>query len=229
MKKSLLLGFILSVFVTGSVFAAEAKPVLKKANIEVSLAEDGIHVKEQITLANVESIKSGKIEHILTRFPNAEIKNLEIKAGDQKLTVESNKGSMMDKILVARPESAKGDLTYSIVYSYPRTSNISKIPLVLPAVSTDGTGNVVSIKLELPKGMYLQDSFPIFDGAESGTIQGDMMNFPNFLSLDLGSSPPGLLSESNLYTLFGLVVILGFIIAWLYNERRAKTGGVVNV
>jgi hypothetical protein len=56
-----------------------------------------------------------------------------------------------------------------------------------------------------------------------------MINIPNFVSIQLGSSPAGFFTSSNMYSLFGLIVILGFIAAWLLNEKKGKQGVATNV
>lgn len=224
-------GLLVLIFIflfAGTAFAAETKPLMKKANIEISPNNGGVDVTEQITLANVEKVKDGKIEHTFTRFENAKMENLKSKAGEQELTMESQEGKLIDKFFISIPQGTSGEFTYTVTYHYGNTE-VDKIPLVVPAVSSSGQGNDVSIKLTIPEGQYLQNSFPIMNAGDTGTITQDMMNIPNFLNVSLSSSPAGLFTISNMYTVFGLIVILGFIFLWLMSERKAKVGGVANV
>jgi hypothetical protein len=229
MKRTWLLVLMFIFLSSGSVLAAEAKPIVKQANIEVSPKQDGVEVSEQITLANVEAVKEGKIQHIITQFENTKVENLIIKAGEKELTVEAQEGKLIDKLLIPVPEGVTGDFTYSISFRYSGSSDLSKIPLVVPAIASDGMGNIVSLKINIPEGMYLHDSFPIFDSGNTGSVTEYMINIPNFVSIQLGSSPAGFFTSSNMYSLFGLIVILGFIAAWLLNEKKGKQGVATNV
>jgi len=229
MKKSWLFVLIFVFLFSGTALAAEDKPTLKQANIKVSFGQDGVEVVEQITLANVETIKEGEIEHIFTKFENAKVEDLVIKAGEQELSSETQEGNVLERILVSVPQGTTGDFSYTVDFRLSVNGEVKQVPLVVPAVPPDGAGNDVSLTVTIPKGQYLQDSFPIIDSGKTGTLKENMMNVPNFLKLQLGSSPAGFFTATNFYTLFGLIVILGFIGAWLISERKAKTGGLANV
>lgn len=229
MKKGWLFALIFVILFSGTALAAEDKPVLKQANIEVSLGQDGVEVVEHITLANVEAIKEGKIKHIFTQFENAEVEDLVIKAGEQELSIETQEGNVLERILVSVPSGIAGDFSYTVAFRLSVNGDVKQVPLVVPAVAPDAEGNDVSLTVTIPEGQYLQESFPIIDSGKTGTLKESMMNVPNFLKLQLGSSPAGFFTATKFYMLLGLIVILGLIGAWLISERKAKTGGVANV
>lgn len=227
MKRIIMLLFGVMLLSINTVSAEEATPVLKSANLEV-MYEDVIKVTEKITIANSEAIHEGTLEHIVTKIGGARFEDLVINGEDQELTYELNEGNSVNRVLVSLPEGSKGEFTYTVSYQFSDTRN-EKIPFVVPAVNTAGNGNVVSLSINLPKGKYLHESFPIIDSGDSGMVKEDMMNVPSYVNLATGSSPAGLFTTSNLYTFFGLAVILGIILAWIISERKSKGGEVVNV
>ncbi|WP_047151759.1 hypothetical protein [Aneurinibacillus tyrosinisolvens] len=231
MKRYLVFVLIFMFSCSGTVWAADAKapkPFVKEASIEVLPNQGGASVSEKITISQVEAVKDGKLEHLFTRFDGIDIKNLVIRSGQQDVKPEIQKGSTHDKVFITIPQGKSGDFAYEITFEY--TSNEpNKIPLVIPGVASDGTANVVSLKLKVPEGQYLHESFPVIDSGETGMVEEHIMNIPNFLNVKFGDSPAGFFTTSNLYTLLGLVVILGIITAWLVSERKNKTGGFANV
>lgn len=229
MRKSWIFALFFSIFVSGTALAADVKPILKKASIEVSPNQDGVEVVEQITLTNVEAVKNGKIEHLLTLFENIEVQNIDIKSGDQKLTVDTVEGTMIDKLIVSVPQGTTGDFSYSISYHIAKNADSSKVPIIVPAIASDGKGNFVSLKLNIPDGQYLQESFPLLNAGDTGSLQNDYMNIPNFLNVQIGAAPGGFFTASNIYTLIGVLIILGIMIAWIVNENKGSKGGSVHV
>lgn len=233
MIRYMVLVLILMFSCSGAVLAADAKapkPFIKEASIEVNPNDGGASVSEKMTISRVEAVKDGKLEHLFTRFQGAEIKNLVIRADQQELKPEIHQGSTHDKVFIAIPQGKTGDFAYEITFEYT-SSEPGKIPLVIPGVATDGSGNVVSLKLNIPEGRYLHESFPIIDSGDSGVVEERLMNIPNFLNVKIGDSPAGFFTSSNLYTLLGLLVILAINIAWLASERKSKKqiGGVTHV
>ncbi|MDQ1005503.1 hypothetical protein QFZ28_006081 [Neobacillus niacini] len=227
MKRIFMLLFGVMLLSANIVSAEEATPFLKSANLEVTY-EDVIKVTEKITIANSEAIPEGTLEHIVTKIGGEQFEDLVINGEGQELTYELNEGNSVDRVLLSIPAGSKGEFTYTVTYQYSDLGN-EKIPFVVPAVNAAGNGNVVSLNVNLPKGKYLHESFPIIDSGDSGMVKEDMMNIPSYVNLETGSSPAGLFTTSNLYTFFGLAVILGIILAWIISERKSKGGEVVNV
>lgn len=227
MKRITMLLFGIILLSVSTVSAEEGTPVLKSANLEV-IYEDVIKVTEIITISNSEGIPEGTLEHIVTKIGGTQFEDLVINGEDHELTYELNEGNSVNRVLVSLPEGIKGEFTYTVTYQYSDTGT-EKIPFVVPAVNTAGDGNVVALNINLPKGKYLHESFPIIDSGDSGMVKEDMMNVPSYVNLETGSSPAGLFTTSNLYTFFGLAVILGIILAWIISERKSKGGEVVNV
>ncbi|PLR77033.1 hypothetical protein CU633_12505 [Bacillus sp. V3-13] len=227
MQKFLVLLFMIMLFSIAPVSAAEASPILKTANLNISYG-DRVMVTEEITIANAEAIPKAALEHVATKISGVQLENLDVNANNQKLTYEASEGGSVDKFIVSLPEGVQGDFTYTLSYEVSDLET-EKIPFLVPAVNSDGNGNVVSLQVELPEGTYLHESFPIIDSGDSGTVEEHMMNIPSFAGLQTGSSPAGFFTISNFYTIFGLAVILGIIIAWIISERKSKAGEIVNV
>ncbi|MCQ6268359.1 hypothetical protein M1K46_22490 [Fictibacillus sp. WQ 8-8] len=228
MKKVLLFSIIGFFLFSGSAVAAEVSPIIKSADIDVALESGKVNVTEHFTISHAEAIKNGELEHILTTSENKTAKDLTITSSNKNLQFDKKEGKVLQKIQVKLPDGVKGQFDYEIKYHYV-SEELTKIPLVIPAINAEGTGNGVTLKVDLPEGKYLHDSFPVIDSGDSGSVQERMMNVPNYLNLKVGSSPAGFFTTSNMYTIFGLVVIFGIIVAWLLNERKSKVGGVANV
>ncbi|KIL48486.1 hypothetical protein [Jeotgalibacillus soli] len=227
MKKVLMLLLAISFLSVNAVSAEEATPILKTGNINVSY-EDAVNVREEITIANAETIPDAKLEHIVTKIESAKLENLIITSNNKHLEYQTQEGNSVDKIYVNLPDEIQGDFTYEISYQLQNVE-IEKIPILVPAFSTDGNGNVISLNIDLPEGIYIHESFPIIDSGDSGSVEEQMMNIPSFVGLETGASPAGFFTTSNIYTIFGLAVILAIILAWLLNERKNKAGEAANV
>jgi len=227
------IGFLILVILclSSGAVAAEGKPVkpiLKEAVIQIASNQEGAVVNEKVVISQAEGVKDGKLEHLFTKFDSTKINKLTIKSNNQELKSEVKQGSTHDKVFVQLPQGTAGDFSYEISFDYA-SKEPNKIPLLVPAMATDGTNNIITLQYKVPEGKYLQDAFPIMDSGTTGTLEEHMMNMPNFLNVELSSTPPGFVTTSNLYTLFGLLVILGVIAAWFVYERKGQKGGVAHV
>jgi hypothetical protein len=227
MKKVLSWTLLFLLLFSTIVFAEEAKPILENAILEVTMGNNGSKVIETITISNADAFTDGKVEHILTDFE--EVSNLLFTSGGTELDIQIQGNEVINKVFLTLPEGTTGDFSYVITFDHVADS--SRIPFVVPAISTDGNGNDVLLKVTLPQGQYLHDSFPIIDSGDTGSVQEYMMNIPTFAKLKMGETPPNLFTASNMYTLFGLTVIFGIFAIWGLNERRMKNkaGGVASV
>ncbi|WKA59166.1 hypothetical protein QWY16_03170 [Planococcus shenhongbingii] len=226
MKKIIAMTLLFLSAFTIPAFAAEAPPILEKGIIEVTVGSEGSDVTEQLTLTNLAGFPDGTVEHVFTNLGSTS--DLTITADGEELDFEVVEDEIINKVIVTLPEGAGDGFSYNISYSYTGSEN--RIPIVIPAASTDGNGNDVLLRVTIPEGQYLQSSFPIIDVGETGTLEEYMMNVPNFVNLEISSAPPGFINPINLWTLFGLVIILGFIGAMAYSlfKPAKKTGGSVN-
>ncbi|TWT25357.1 M1 family metallopeptidase [Planomicrobium sp. CPCC 101110] len=219
----LLLAFSLSV----PVFAAEGPAILQNGTIEVIAGDQESQVTEQLTLSNTVAYTEGTVEHILTNLGT--ISGLAVTSDGQPLDFQLTEDETLNKVVVTLPEGAADEFTYEISYTFSGAGN--RIPLIIPTVSTDGNGNDIMLTVTIPEGQYLQNSFPVIDAGDTGTLTEYMMNIPNFVSLEISSSPPGFFNYNTLFTALGLVIILGFIGAMAFSlfKSTKKTGGSVNV
>jgi hypothetical protein len=227
MKKVLSFTLLFLLLFSTTVFAEETKPILENASLEVTMGDNGSKIVETITISNANAFTDGKIEHILSNF--GEVNNFSVTSGGSELDFQLQENDVINKVFVNVPEGTTGDLSYVITFDY--VGDTQRIPFVVPAITTDGNGNDVLLKVTLPEGQYLHDSFPIIDSGDTGSVQEYMMNVPTFTKLKVGETPPGFFTASNMYTLFGLSIILGIFAIWGLNERRMKNkaGGVASV
>lgn len=205
----------------------EGDPVVGEADIRIQPGQDEVEVTEQITLKNAESLE--EIEHIFTRFGDTGPEDLVVIAEGQELRVDYQEGDLVDRVFVPLPEGTSGDFSYEVSYRYPESGDTIKVPLVVPTVPTVGDANRVALKVTVPEGQYLQSSFPIITSGSTGTVGTNMIAFPNYTNFELGTSPTGIFTRSNVYAVVGIVLILGFIVAPLLYERWSATRKATNV
>ena len=228
MKKRL---FLLTIFIllmsSTSAFAEDAKPFLKSATLDITVSESGNQVTETVTLSNIEGFENRTIEHIFTNL--GDISDLSFISNGNNLDFEIKEDKTVNRLLIQIPEGISNEFSYEI--SFNHSGEKLKIPMIIPSVSSDGNGNDVLLKVTIPNGKYLHDSFPIIDSGKSGSIEEYMMNIPNFVNLEISNSPSGLFTKSNMYTALGLFIILGTIALWLVNESNSKqkVGRDINV
>ena len=183
----------------------EGDPVVGEANVRLQPGQDGVDVTEQIALRNAEGLR--EVEHVFTRFGEGE-----------ELVLDYQEGVLVDKVIFPLPEGTTGDFSYEVSYRYPESGDSVKVPLVVPAVPTVGDYDRVALELTLPEGRYLHSSFPVISES-SGTVDTSMISFPNYSSFELGTSPIGIFTASNIYAVVGIALILGLTVAPLVYER----------
>jgi hypothetical protein len=207
-------------------FAAEGPAILQNGTIEVIAGDQESQVTEQLTLSNTAAFTEGTIEHILTNLGT--VSGLTVTSNGQPLDFQLTEDETLNKVAVTLPEGVADEFSYEITYTFSGTGD--RIPLVIPNASTDGNGNDIVLTVTIPEGQYLHNSFPIIDVGDTGTLTEYMMNIPNFVNLEISSTPPGFLNSNTVYTGLGLVIILGFIGAMAFNlfKSTKKTGGSVN-
>lgn len=194
---------------------------MEETEIGITPGQYGTGVVERITLGNVEGLE-GQVEHIFTRFGDTRAEDLVVEAEGQELEVDHQEGDLVDRVFVSVPEGTTGDFSYEVSYVYLEGGDSARVPLVVPTVTTAGDTNSVALELTVPEGRYLHGSFPVITSGNSGTIGTDMISFPNYASFELGTSPIGIFTRSNVYTVVGIALILGFIVAPLLYERRTR-------
>jgi hypothetical protein len=196
-------------------------PVVEGAEIQVRPDWDGVDVIERITVANAGGLE--KIEHIFTRLDDAGAEDFAVTAGGRELAVDRAEGDLIDKVVVSLPRGASGDFAYEISYRYPEGADSARVPLVVPTVPTVDDARSVELELYVPEGRYLHGSFPVIDSGSTGAVSTDMVGFPNYSSYELGSTPAGILTRSNLYTALALAIIFGCVFGLLLYDRRSGT------
>lgn len=194
-------------------------PTLKQASIRVTPGQDGVEVVERITLSNVQGLE--EVEHVFTRLGDAEAEDLSVTAGGRELAVDRERGDLIDRIVVSPPRGASGDFSYEVSYRYPESADSARVPLVVPTVPPSGDANSVTLELAVPEGRYLLESFPVIDSGNTGVVRTSMIGFPNYSSFELGSSPIGIFTRSNVYTALAIALILVCVGGLLLYDRRS--------
>lgn len=217
---------VIGLLVSMSLYArpadAQETPTLSEADIRVTPDQNGVDVVERITLTNVQD-SGGEVEHIAARPEDPEPRDVRVTSGGRELRVDRTNGELLDRFVVSLPEGASGDFDYQVSYRYPEGGESVRVPMIVPSLSTDAVEANVSVELLPPEGEYVQDSFPLFDSSENGTMSANMVGFPSYTSFTLDGSPAGIFTRPNLYTALALGLIAACCIALMIYERKSRT------
>ncbi|USZ70180.1 hypothetical protein NGM10_17975 (plasmid) [Halorussus salilacus] len=112
-------------------------------------------------------------------------------------------------------------VTVTLEYDVSGPTGELQTPLWVPEYSTPGQANVVDITATLPEGTTLSDdSFPTAETVDGNTVEFDLLHVPGFVKMGYGQTAAGGLTTDTLYSLVGVVLIVGFIVGGLAIDRK---------
>lgn len=98
-----------------------------------------------------------------------------------------------------------------------------RAPLWVPEYSTPGQANVIDISMSLPEGTTVSgDTFPSPTTVDGNTATYEILHVPGFIAAEYDESGIGLITTDTIYSIVGVVAIIGFIVGGLAIDR--KTG-----
>jgi len=198
---------------------------LTDADIDIDAGETSTVTAEyQFT---VESAGSGDealsaISGTLWKHPDREIDGLAASVDGE--SVDASVSEESEHLDVSVPVEGVSDgetVTVTMEYQVAGPSGELRTPIWVPEYSTPGESNVVDMTVTLPEGTTLSgDSFPSAESVDGNTVEFDLLHVPGFVKMNIGQSEAGVLTTDTLYSLVGVVLIVGFIVGGLAIDRK---------
>lgn len=175
----------------------------------------------------VESAGSGdsalsSISGTMWKIPDREISEVTATVDGESVepTVSEQSGHL--DIAVPVEDVSDGDtVTVTLEYQVSGPAGELKTPLWVPEYSTPGQANVIDMTVTLPEGTTLSgDSFPSAETVDGNTVKYELLHVPGFVKMSYGQTAAGGLTTDTLYSLLGVVLIVGFIVGGLAIDRK---------
>ncbi|MFW5934287.1 MAG: hypothetical protein ACOCQL_00380 [Halolamina sp.] len=220
----LLVGLVLG---PGSVAAQDASPSVDLAGTSIEI--DGGETSTVTAEYEFEVASAGSGESELTSISGTMWQLPDREVGDISATVdgESVDASVSGEdrhwgVSVPVEDVSDGDtVTVTLEYEVAGPAGDLRVPLWVPEYSTPGQANVVDATLTLPEGTTVAGgAFPGPATVDGNTATYELLHVPGFIAAEYGESGPGLLTEDFLYSLLGVVVIVGFVVGGLAIDRK---------
>lgn len=176
---------------------------------------------------DVESAGTGdetisSIEGTMWKLPDREISNITATVNGESVEPTVSEQSGHYDVSVPADGVSDGDtVTVTLKYEVSEPTGELQTPLWVPEYSTPGQANVIDITATLPEGTTLSgDSFPSAETVDGNTVEFDLLHAPGFVKMSYGQTAAGGLTTDTLYSLVGVVLIVGFIVGGLAIDRK---------
>lgn len=125
-------------------------------------------------------------------------------------------------VTVPVSDVSDGDtVTVTLEYEVTGPAGELRVPLWVPEYSTPGEESVVDISLTLPEGQTLSGgAFPSASTVDGNAVGYDLLHVPGFIGMEYGESGPGIVTTDTLYSILGVIVIVGFVVGGLAIDRK---------
>lgn len=176
---------------------------------------------------SVESAGSGdsaltSISGTMWKIPDREIGDVTATVNGESVdpTVSEQSGHL--DVSVPVEDVSDGDMvTVTLEYQVTGPAGELQTPLWVPEYSTPGQANVVDMTVTLPEGTTLSgDSFPSAETVDGNAVEYQLLHVPGFVKLSYGQTAASGLTTDTLYSLLGVVLIVGFIVGGLAIDRK---------
>jgi len=220
----LLVGLVLG---PGTAAAQETSPSVDLAGTSITV--DGGETSTVTAEYEFEVAEAGSGESALTSISGTMWQLPDRDVGDISATVdgESVDASVTEEdrhraISVPVEDVSDGDtVTVTLEYDVAGPAGDVRAPIWVPEYSTPGQANVVDATLTLPEGTTVSgDAFPGPASVDGNTATYELLHVPGFIGADYGESGMGVLNEDFLYSVLGVVVIVGFVVGGLAIDRK---------
>ncbi|WP_049981305.1 hypothetical protein [Halolamina rubra] len=210
-----------------TVAAQDASPSVDLAGTSIEI--DGGETSTVTAEYEFEIASAGSGESELTSISGTMWQLPDREIGDISATVdgESVDASVTEEdrhwaISVPVADASDGDtVTVTLEYEVAGPAGEVRVPLWVPEYSTPGQANVVDATLTLPEGTTVSGgAFPSPTAVDGDTATYELLHVPGFVAAEYDESGPGLLTEDTLYSLLGVVVIVGFVVGGLAIDRK---------
>lgn len=203
------------------VFAEEDPgPVLKEANIEITIDNKVYKVREEISVSN---LNGQSISHDLKEITQNKVSNVTFESNKEELIPEIDEGKTLQKYTIQPNNESNKDVSYTIEYNVEKVGDEFEIPLFVPEYAAAGDDRDVNISFQAPEGTKIQkNSFPIVNKANQTQVEKDMTNIPAIAKYVYAKNPTSIHSFS-IISFIALFSLFAILIGWAIVEM--KRGG----
>lgn len=215
------------VLAPGTALAQEASPsvTLAGTSITVDAGETStVSAEYEFAVADTGSGDSEltAISGTVWELPERDVGDITATVDGESVDVEVSEGPRHTDVTVPVADVSDGDtVTVVLEYDVAGPAGELRAPLWVPEYSTPGQANVIDMTVSFPDGTTVSgDAFPGPATVDGNTAEYELLHVPGFVAADYGESGPGLVTSDTLYSILGLVVIIGFVVGGLALDRK---------
>ena len=162
------------------------------------------------------------ISGTMWQFSDHEVGDISATVNGESVDVSVTEQSQHYDVSVPVSDVSDGDtVTVTLEYDVAGPANEIRTPLWVPEYSTPGQANVVDITMTLPEGTTVSAAaFPSPTSIDGNTATYELLHVPGFIGAEYSESGMGILTTDTLYSIVGVVVILGLVVGGLAIDRR---------
>lgn len=212
---------------SGTAIAQSASPSVDLAgtSIDVDAGETSTVTAEyEFAVAEAGSGESAltAIGGTMWTMPDREISGIAATVNGESVEASVTEQDRHLELSVPVSDVSDGDtVTVTLEYEVTGPAAELKTPLWVPEYSTPGQANVVDMTVTLPEGETVSGSaFPSPATVDGNTATYELLHVPGYVAMTYGESGTGLVTADTVYSIVGVVVIVGFVIGGLAIDRR---------
>ncbi len=228
-RKRLVVALLLAGLVLGPSVATaqEASPAVNLAGTSITV--DGGETSSVTAEYRFEVDEAGSGDAALTSISGTiwQLSDREIGGISVSVDGESVEASVTEKprhYAVSVPVEGVSDgdtVTATFEYEVSGPAGEVRAPLWVPQYSTPGQANVIDISMSLPEGTTVSGgAFPSPTTIDGNTATYELLHVPGFIAAEYGESGTGLITTDTVYSIVGVVAIIGFIVGGLAIDRK---------
>ena len=205
---------------------------LTSANVNVDVGQSTNTVTGTYKL-KVSSIGSGDqkltaFTGTIWSFPGRSVSDLSATVNGKTVSPKTSKDDEVVHVSIPIQNVQAGDtVTLKMNYKAANAGGNLKTPIFVPSYMTPGSKGVVDMTVTLPSGQQPHsDVFPAVESKNGNVVKFNLLHMPGFVFMKYGKGSGTLFSLSNMMTLIGLLIILGFVGAFFRYDRGLSSGDV---
>ncbi|MFW5939436.1 MAG: hypothetical protein ACOCQU_03205 [Halolamina sp.] len=215
------------VFAPGTALAQEESPSVELASASIDV--DGGETSTVTAEYEFDVAAAGSGDSALTaiggtmwQLPDRDVGDISATVNGENVDASVTEESRHNALSVPVENVEDGDtVAVTLEYEVAGPAGNVRAPLWVPEYATPGQANVVDGTLTLPDGATVAGSeFPTPASVDGNTATYELLHVPGFIGAEYGESAPGLLSEDVLYSVLGVLVIVGFVVGGLAIDRK---------
>ena len=208
----------------------EPSVTLTNANVNVQASQSTNDVTGTYTF-RVQSVGSGEqrltaLTGIIWSFPGRGVSDFTARVDGQRVDATTTRDGEVVRVSIPAANVRDGDtVRVRVSYSTTNADGALKVPMFVPDYSTPGGASVVDVKTTLPQGMQTQgDVFPTVQTSNGNVVTFGLLHVPGFVYMTYGNGGGSILTTSNVMTVVGLLIIVGFLGAFFKYDRGMARG-----